>query len=553
MFLHALLYIQPDGNFQAVPGIVDPVERNKIRLRLEKEGTSPPGMIVVDGGGFSASTVDAADNPASPGRYFIDRTEVTNREFKEFVDAGAYAKREIWKHEFVKEGKPLRWEEAMAEFVDATGRPGPSTWQSGSYLEGTADHPVAGVSWYEAAAYAEFRGKTLPTVGHWTWACLPVDEIVYPLTPFIVPWSNFGGKGLAAVGSYPAISLFGASDMAGNVSEWCRNVAGGGHATRGGAWKEPTYAFSENFATASQLSFARFDTLGFRCMRSPGPEPEHLADPITVNILDLASVEFMSDDVFAVYQRLAAYEDVPLNPRVEQEGERGESSIHEIVTIDAGYEGERLILHLYLPLAGAPPYSAVIYFPALNALRQETFIEAHWERLDYIPKSGRVLVRPIFLETYSRGGGGALPEPSIAIKWTKELGRTIDYLETRRDINADRVAYLGLSYGASVGPSILPLEPRVGVAVLIGGGIVRPDVVPFIPRTTVPVLMLNGRYDHGRPVQTSQNPFFELLGTPPDRKRHVIYEDSGHYPLPRAKMISEIVTWLDRYQSADAP
>ena len=102
-------------------------------------------------------------------------------------------------------------------------------------------------------------------------------------------------------------------------------------------------------------------------------------------------------------------------------------------------------------------------------------------------------------------------------------------------------------------PYFCAIESRIEVAVLIGGGIARRDVVPFIPRTTVPVLMLNGRFDHAFPVETAQNPLFELLGTPPEHKRHVIYEDSGHLPFPRAKMISEIVTWLDRYQSADAP
>jgi class 3 adenylate cyclase/formylglycine-generating enzyme required for sulfatase activity/predicted esterase len=550
MFLHAISYSQPDGSFQGTSFFADPVERNKIRLRLDKEGTIPPGMIVVDGGGHSPSNVNADAGSESPGRFFIDRTEVTNREFKEFVDDGAYAKRDFWKHEFVKDGKLLDWEEAMAQFVDATGRPGPSTWESGSYLEGTAEHPVSGVSWYEAAAYAESRGKVLPTVGHWTWACLPVDEYVYPLTPFIVPWSNFGGEGLAAVGSYPAIGLFGASDMAGNVSEWCRNSAGGGHATRGGAWKEPTYAFSD---PASQLSFARFETLGFRCMRSAGPEPEYLAGPIAASKLDLASGEPISDDAFAVYQRLASYGDVPLNPYIEQEGERGESSIHEIVTIDAGYEGERLILHLYLPLAAAPPHRAVVYFPGMDALQQETFIEAYWERFDYIPKSGRVLVRPIFLETYNRGGGGAPVQSDTLIKWTKELGRCIDYLEARRDIDSDRVAYMGLSYGANIGPSILPLEPRVRVAIFIAGGPSRLTLAPFLPRMTVPVLMLNGQYDHAFPVQTAQKPFFELLGAPPEHKRHVIFEGVGHLPLPRAKMIAEILEWLDRYQSAEAP
>ncbi len=292
-------------------------------------------------------------------------------------------------------------------------------------------------------------------------------------------------------------------------------------------------------------------------MLSAGPEPEHLASPIEINILDLDSIEFMSDDAFAVYQDLAAYEDVPLNPRVEQKGESGESSIHEIVTVDAGYEGPRLILHLYLPLAGDPPYSAVIYFPGSSALQQETFSEAYWERLDYIPKSGRVLIRPMFIETYNRRSGGAPPSASeMHAKWAKDLGRTIDFLQTRSDINTDNLAYMGLSYGAFMAPYFCAIESRIEVAVLIGGGIALPDfgyVVPFIPRTTVPVLMLNGRYDSAFPVQTSQNPFFELLGTPPEHKRHKIFEDSGHLPLPRAEMISEILTWLDRYQSADAP
>jgi len=292
-------------------------------------------------------------------------------------------------------------------------------------------------------------------------------------------------------------------------------------------------------------------------MLSAGPEPEHLADPIEINILDLASIEFMSDDAFAVYQDLADYkdEDVPLNPRVEQKADRGESSIHEIVTIDAGYEGERLILHLYLPLAGTPPYSAVIYFPGRDALKLEKFNEAYWERLDYIPKSGRVLIRPILIETYERGGGGdgALIQSDTLIKWTKELGRTIDYLEERPDINADRVGYLGLSYGADVGAFVLALEPRVGAAIFIGGGVRNPTVAPFIPRMKVPLLMLNGRYDAGFPVDTSQRLLFNLAGAPLEHKRHKIYPDSGHLALPRGEMITEIVTWLDRYQTADAP
>ena len=55
----------------------------------------------------------------------------------------------------------------MTRFKDRAGRPGPATWELGNYPERQGDFPVTGVSWYEAAAYAEFAGKTLPTAHQW--------------------------------------------------------------------------------------------------------------------------------------------------------------------------------------------------------------------------------------------------------------------------------------------------------------------------------------------------------------------------------------------------
>ena len=78
--------------------------------------------------------------------YYIDRHEVTNAEFKAFVDAGGYGKREYWTEPFVREGQTLDWTEAMALLRDGTGRQGPSTWQGGTYPAGREDWPVAAVS-----------------------------------------------------------------------------------------------------------------------------------------------------------------------------------------------------------------------------------------------------------------------------------------------------------------------------------------------------------------------------------------------------------------------
>jgi fermentation-respiration switch protein FrsA (DUF1100 family) len=75
----------------------------------------------------------------------------------------------------------------------------------------------------------------------------------------------------------------------------------------------------------------------------------------------------------------------------------------------------------------------------------------------------------------------------------------------------------------------------------------RPEIDPlnFLPRVHTPVLMLNGRYDHIFPVETSQLPYFRLLGTPPAAKRRV-QSDDGHF-MPRAQMITEALGWLDRW------
>jgi len=87
----------------------------------------------------------------------------------------------------------------MRSFVDTTGRPGPALWELGSYPENQAQFPVGGVSWYEAVAYAEFAGKSLPSVAHWQRAAGQGQFSE------ILKLSNFGGRGAAPVGQHQGI------------------------------------------------------------------------------------------------------------------------------------------------------------------------------------------------------------------------------------------------------------------------------------------------------------------------------------------------------------
>jgi serine/threonine protein kinase len=83
-------------------------------IDLHEEGTLPPGMVPIAACDLRANLghlryVEAVEAPA----YLIDKYEVTNEQFKEFVDKGGYQRRDYWKHEFVKDGKVLSWEQAM--------------------------------------------------------------------------------------------------------------------------------------------------------------------------------------------------------------------------------------------------------------------------------------------------------------------------------------------------------------------------------------------------------------------------------------------------------
>ena len=248
---------------------------------------------------------------------------------------------------------------------------------------------------------------------------------------------------------------------------------------------------------------------------------------------------------------------MPLDPVIESDKAGGRGWKRETVSINAAYNNERLNLKIDLPTAGKPPYKIVIYFPGISAWKQAEFgRNALWEPWDAIPKSGRAFITPIYSGAFERGGGS--PDwiyksfDTWVSEWIQDLGRTIDYLETRKDMDTKNIALLGLSFGGILGPALSAYEDRIKVIILVAGGInfstARPRPMGFsTPHATAPTLMLNGKHDFILPVETHQKPMLNLIRTPPEHKRHVLYE-AGHLPLPRVPMLKEIMAWLDKYQ-----
>jgi hypothetical protein len=508
--------------------------------RLDPVDAVPPGMVRVvgDGDPARAGLVGVADD------YWLDRFEVTNRQFKEFVDRAGYRQRDYWREPFLDGGKSLTWEEAVARFRDTTGRPGPATWKDGTYADGEAELPVGGVSWYEAAAYAAFAGKSLPTIHHWYLAA--------GLGRFadILGASNFDGKGPAPVGSRAGLGPFGTYDMAGNVKEWCSTATHQRRFLLGGAWNESMDAFANYDAKGP---FERAPNYGFRLAKYIRPLPPDVAAPVPIETLvpDIRKKP-VGDAIFAVYRRQYAYDRAPLNAVVEAAAET-EIWRKQTIAFDAAYGGERMRAHLFLPRNGAPPYQTVVFCPAGDAFRLRSSKDLSLRWLDFIIRSGRAILCPVFKGTYERATferRGPLAERELQIAWSRDLGRSIDYLETRPDIDRTRLAFYGLSEGAEAGVILSALEPRLKTTVLQGAGLedpVEPEIDPlnYAPRVRMPTLMLNGRYDFAVPVETSQRPLFLLLGSPAEDKRHAVLE-YGHAMVIDA-VAREILPWLDRY------
>ena len=440
----------------------------------------------------------------------------------------------------------------MALFQDRTGRLGPATWEAGDYPGGTADHPVAGISWFEAAAYARFVDRQLPTIYHWNRAAETRASSV------IIPASNFAGEGAKAVTGGRGLGPWGTVDMAGNVREWCLNATRDERYILGGGWNDQPYQFVDAFA---QSPFDRSPTNGIRLVKYLEADSNlALASrEIELPTRDFSQEEPVPDAIFAVYRRLYDYDRGPLNARIEESDSSAPDWIREKVTFDAAYGNERVIAYLFLPRHGRPPYHTLVYFPGSNALHAREATRALiTSAFDFILKSGRAVLHPIYKSTYERGDGltSDYADETVSyrdhvVMWAKDLRRSIDYLETRAEIDTSRLAYYGLSWGGYLGGVLPAVEPRLKASVLYVAGLevqrALPEAEPinFLPRIRIPTLMLNGRYDHFFPIETSQKPMFRLLGTPPEHKRHVV-ADGGHF-MPRPQWIRETLDWLDRY------
>ena len=284
--------------------------------------------------------------------------------------------------------------------------------------------------------------------------------------------------------------------------------------------------------------------------------------PIYVEERDFRSLPKVSDDVFAIYRKKFDNYHKPLGAKVTRAHvpSAGTVVVERVELEDIDSEsGEILPAYVFYDSLQPPPYKPVIFFPGSNAIHMTNtpvMLKNTAANMDYLFANGYALVHPIYTSTYEKEDELKSDYPDKSerytehvIAWGQEYKKTLDYIQTRDDFDMASLSYYGVSWGGYMANILLAIDDRVTTAVLNVAGLcfqaADPSVEAYIytPRVTCPVLMLNGKYDVFFPLETSQDPMFEFLGTPDDQKKHYVFP-SGHY-VPRQKLIEEHLAWLN--------
>jgi len=245
-----------------------------------------------------------------------------------------------------------------------------------------------------------------------------------------------------------------------------------------------------------------------------------------------------------------------LRPVVESSDESADLWRREKIRFQAPYRDEQIVAYLFLPKQGNAPYQCLLYLGSADILQPGSGEKI--TPIRYVLQSGRAMLYPIYnysLDRYSKLPDDPVAQRDAVLTWRRDLGASIDYLSTRKDIHPGKLAYMGGSLGSPVAPMLLFSEDRIKVAILLSAGL-RPlgllpeaDPINFLPRMKMPTLMVTGKYDTILPVETAQEPMFRKLGASPKHKRHVMLP-TGHGvqgPEVRNQLAGEVLDWLDRY------
>jgi serine/threonine protein kinase len=540
-----------------------PVRGIKVNVKFYEKEKLPENMVFVPGGKHKlVSSSIHLEKPLTLNDFFIDKYEVSNADFKKFISAGGYHEKKYWKFKFVRNGKEISWQEAIKLFVDRTKLNGPRSWSNQNYPEGKDNYPVTDITWYEAAAYAEFLGKSLPTVYQWEKAArngvpnyhstsMPWG-LIYP-TDDLSGRTNFHSNETVPVDKYDfGISYYGCYNTAGNVEEWCLNKSTNGFVYADGSYEDSNYVFG---TFSSFDGFHSTPSLGFRCVKNAEGKNSDQSGMLVNLIPQIPVYHPVDDSRFNSIRKLYDYEKKSLNPKIIL-SEENEYWTKEKVSFESPF-GDRIIGYLYLPKNVVQPYQCILWNPHSGVYRYG--FSADWaaeklysENIEY----GRALFVIVPKGSPERKWeyGEDRPEKSSdlfrdrVIRWVIEQRLVLDYLDSRSDIDFSKIAYITTAndYDGFIVPGV---DNRFNCNIIIANGIYEEDQkiisaeinpINFLSRYKAPTYMIHGKYDEAVYFSVSVMPAYNLLPEP----KKLAALNTTHVP-PLAMRVPLINKWLD--------
>ena len=493
--------------------------------------------------------------------FSISKTEVSNKEYQDFVNNEGYENQIYWDFPIVIGGVKYSFEESVISFVDKQGQYGPANWSYGQYDDNTDNFPVTGISWFEARAYAKYKGYKLPNVFQWLSAA-GLSGFVSDLPD--ISKSNLRSSNLWEVIDSRGENYFGLKNIAGNVREWTTNPKGQEKlkfSILGGSYHDNSYSFNNYHSVAP---FDRSIGNGFRVVQSSNSSDIELLDNLIVNYTerDILSESDVSEDVFNYYRNQFKYKQYDLNAKIDSIFDY-ENYITYRYQLTPAYKNDE-------PLHGYVVYSKktktlpkpIIHFPSAWAIGSNTddwIIDNVIQDYNYLLMEGYAVICPVYYSTYNRKktlktwwANDTDEYKNTVIKIGKDYKRSIDFIQSRKTFDFKNLSYIGYSWGSIMSNIMLAIDDRVKFAFICAGGLQvqkskqEIDAALFTRRINIPVMHITGKNDGIFDYKNSQLPMQKLLGTPLEDQEMIVLEGVGHI-IPKEIRIDNHLRWLKKY------
>ncbi|RPG56947.1 MAG: hypothetical protein CBC56_001745 [Flavobacteriales bacterium TMED96] len=494
--------------------------------------------------------------------FTISKFEVSNKEYQEFLDDGGYLNPKFWDFPITIDKRSYDFKSSMKLFTGKYGKSGPANWSYGKFPNGLENHPVTGISWFEAKAYAKYRNLDIPNVFQWLYASGTGFSGIYDSR--VIDNSNFNSNQMREVTDARG-SANGVNNIAGNVKEWLHNPFGNKrdeYSILGGSYQEPSY-YVKNYASLPPMD--RSIGNGIRLVKNLTKNRKDRNKTLVIPDFyrDITIEPDVSDEVFELFKSQFEYKKKELNVSTQIANNFKEGYTLETFSMKTTYESrESLFGYIIYSNSYDDRYNPVIIVPSARAILNKTvdeLPETILSQFKYLIDEGYAIFHPIYYNTYSRERAidTWLPNESeeykeMIIKWGQDYKRSLDYLQTRKDFKFENLSYYGYSLGSRYANIFLAIDKRVKSAFLVVGGLRMQkskkeiDEHYYLRRVQTPIFHIVGKLDATLGYEDVYLPWKKLVGTDLKDLRTLELDGFGH-GIPKDTIVKYHKSWIEKY------